>query len=78
MSHQWFVTTSGDIVDGFLFGPIIGVPNGLVPIGMFGMFGKSIALANAHQALKDNADFITLSNDEDGVAHALSQYLHII
>lgn len=32
-----------------------------------------VAMANAVDALKDIADIITLSNDEDGIAHTLNQ-----
>jgi hypothetical protein len=30
--------------------------------------GRSVAMANAHPALKEIADEVTLTNDEDGVA----------
>lgn len=33
--------------------------------------GTGVAMANAVQALKDIADMVTLSNDEDGIAEAL-------
>ena len=33
--------------------------------------GTGVAMANAVQALKDIADEITLSNDEDGIAESL-------
>lgn len=47
-------------------------------IGMFGMFGHSIAMSNAHESLKNNSTFTTKSNDEEGVAFALTEYLKII
>lgn len=34
-----------------------------------------VAMDNASQILKEAADFITLSNDEDGVAHMLEKYI---
>ena len=37
--------------------------------------GTGVAMANAVQALKDIADEITLSNEEDGIAESL--YKHI-
>lgn len=37
--------------------------------------GLGIAMANAVQDLKDIADDITLSNDEDGIAEALYKYI---
>lgn len=38
--------------------------------------GIGVAMANAVQALKDVADEITLSNDEDGIAHTLLKHLY--
>jgi Cof subfamily protein (haloacid dehalogenase superfamily) len=46
--------------------------------GMFGLFGYSIAMGNAHESLKTHSTFITKSNDEDGVAFALSEYLKVL
>lgn len=37
--------------------------------------GLGIAMGNAVQALKDKSDFITLSNDEDGIAYALNKFI---
>ena len=42
---------------------------------MFEQSGYSIAVENADETLKENADYITLSNDEDGVAHVLELIL---
>lgn len=36
--------------------------------------GVGVAMANAEPCLKEKADFITLSNDEDGVAYALRKF----
>lgn len=47
-------------------------------IDMIRFAGAGIALSNACQALKDEADYITLSNDEDGVLYALKNILEII
>lgn len=47
-------------------------------IGMFGMFGHSIAMGNAVSSLKQKASYVTLSNDEDGVVHALRNYLKVL
>ena len=38
---------------------------------MFEEVGYCIAMDNALQDLKDKADFVTKSNDENGVAHAI-------
>lgn len=37
--------------------------------------GMGIAMANAQDVVKESADFITLSNDEDGVAHAVEKFI---
>lgn len=37
--------------------------------------GWGIAMANAEQAVKDVADQVTLSNNEDGIAYAIEQWL---
>ena len=39
--------------------------------------GTAVAMANAVQELKDIADIITLSNDEDGIAETLRDYFTI-
>lgn len=47
-------------------------------IDMIKFAGIGVAMANANEALKSKADYITLSNDEDGVAYALKNILEII
>jgi HAD superfamily hydrolase (TIGR01484 family) len=47
-------------------------------IGMFGIFGHSIAMGNAHESLKKSATFVTRSNDEEGVVFALANYLKVL
>ena len=37
--------------------------------------GMGVAMANAQDVVKENADFITLSNEEDGVAHAVEKFI---
>lgn len=37
--------------------------------------GVGVAMENAVQDLKDIADFVTLSNEDDGIAHALYKYI---
>ena len=39
---------------------------------MIEMAGIGIAMGNADPSLKEKADFVTKSNDEDGIAYALS------
>ena len=36
--------------------------------------GIGVAMGNAQQLLKDSADFISLSNEEDGVAYAIERF----
>ncbi|WP_077834383.1 Cof-type HAD-IIB family hydrolase [Clostridium felsineum] len=44
-------------------------------ISMVKYAGIGVAMDNAVQELKDEADEVTLSNDEDGIAHTLSKYM---
>ncbi|MDT8859921.1 Cof-type HAD-IIB family hydrolase [Alkalihalobacillus sp. MEB130] len=44
-------------------------------VSMFKVAGYKVAMGNAEQAIKDLADFISKSNDEDGVAFAIRQKL---
>jgi hydroxymethylpyrimidine pyrophosphatase-like HAD family hydrolase len=46
-------------------------------IGMFGLFGESVAMGNAHDSLKAILTYVTLTNDQDGVVHAIRNYLEI-
>lgn len=39
------------------------------------MLKWGVAMANAVEALKNIADEITLSNEEDGIAYILSKYI---
>jgi Cof subfamily protein (haloacid dehalogenase superfamily) len=47
-------------------------------MAMFGQFGHSIAMGNAHDSLKAISTFVTLTNDQDGVVYALKNYLKLI
>ncbi|MGI6424633.1 MAG: HAD family hydrolase [Tepidanaerobacteraceae bacterium] len=44
-------------------------------LSMFNVAGLSIAVDNAEKLLKQAADYITLSNDESGVSHALYEFV---
>lgn len=44
-------------------------------LGMFDSCGYKVAMENALQDLKDKANFITLSNDKDGVAYFINEYM---
>lgn len=42
---------------------------------MFSKVGTAIAMGNASQEIKDAADFVSQSNDQDGVAYGIWHYL---
>ncbi|ANS77056.1 phosphatase [Paenibacillus yonginensis] len=44
-------------------------------ISMFKVAGRSVAMGNAHQQIKDVCHMVTLSNQQNGVAHAIRQVL---
>lgn len=44
-------------------------------VDMIKMCGTGVAMGNAYDEIKEIANFITKSNDEDGVAYFLEQYL---
>ncbi len=44
-------------------------------IDMLKYAGLGVAMGNAPEEVKQAADFVTLSNEEDGVAAALEKYL---
>jgi len=43
--------------------------------GMIEAAGLSVAMGNAEDGIKKIADVVTLTNDEDGVAHAINKYV---
>ena len=47
----------------------------LAIMGMIKLAGMGIAMENAAQEVKEAADYVTLSNEEDGVAAALKKYI---
>ncbi len=60
---------------------MIGIPteqciacgDGFNDISMIKYAGLGVAMSNAKQPVKDAADFITLSNDQDGIVHLLNK-----
>lgn len=46
-----------------------------VDIGMLKASGTGVAMANAVEAVKEIADYVTLSNEEEGIADYLSKYV---
>ena len=49
--------------------------DGFNDISMIEYAGLGVAMANAQPIVKDTADFITKSNDEDGVLHVINTFL---
>ena len=49
--------------------------DGFNDLSMIKYAGLGIAMANAQEIVKAEADYITLSNEEDGVAHAVRTFL---
>lgn len=37
--------------------------------------GLGVAMANAEDEVKEAADYVTLSNEEDGVAHVIEKFI---
>ena len=54
---------------------IIAIGDEMNDISMLKFAGLGIAMGNAHPAAKAVADFITLKNGEDGVAHAINTFV---
>jgi hypothetical protein len=50
--------------------------DGYNDLSMIRYAGLGVAMANAKPDVKEAADFVTLSNEEDGVAYAIEQFLH--
>lgn len=46
-------------------------------ITMIQYAGLGVSMENGKKPVKDVADYITLSNDEDGVAHVINKFFHI-
>ncbi len=54
---------------------VIAVGDGLNDLTMVEYAGLGVAMGNAQQGLKDVADYITLTNDEDGVCHVIEKFI---
>lgn len=54
---------------------MIAIGDGFNDLSMIQYAGLGIAMANAQPVVRENADFITYSNDEDGVAHAVEKFI---
>jgi len=60
---------------GILPSEVIAFGDNYNDVGMIAYAGVSVAMANAVDELKAKAKYITLSNDDDGIAVFLDQYL---
>lgn len=54
---------------------VIACGDGFNDLSMIRFAGLGVAMLNAQRVVRDAADFITLSNDEDGVAHVLEKFV---
>ncbi len=54
---------------------MIAVGDGYNDVSMIEYAGLGVAMANAPQDIKDLADYVTLSNDEDGVADVIYKFV---
>lgn len=54
---------------------IVAIGDGFNDISMLEYAGLGVAMDNAPTAVKEKADYITLSNDEDGVSHVIEKYI---
>lgn len=55
---------------------VIAMGDGYNDLSMIKFAGMGIAMANAQEPVKKAADYITLSNEEDGVAEAIEKWCH--
>ena len=54
---------------------MIAIGDGYNDLSMIKFAGLGVAMANAQDIVKENADYITLSNDEDGVAAVVEKFI---
>ena len=54
---------------------MIAIGDGFNDLSMIKYAGMGVAMGNAQQVVKDNADFITLTNEEDGAAYAIEKFM---
>lgn len=54
---------------------MIAIGDGFNDLSMIRFAGLGVAMANAQEVVKENADYITLSNEEDGVAHVVNEFI---
>ena len=54
---------------------LIACGDGFNDRSMIAFAGIGVAMANAQDVVKEVADYVTLSNDEDGVAHVIEKFI---
>ena len=54
---------------------VIAIGDGYNDKGMIEFAGLGVAMANASLEVQDSADYITYSNEEDGVAHVVEKFI---
>jgi Cof subfamily protein (haloacid dehalogenase superfamily) len=54
---------------------LIAIGDGFNDLSMIKYAGLGVAMSNAQEVVKENADKVTKSNEEDGVAHIIEEYL---
>lgn len=54
---------------------VIAIGDGYNDKGMIEFAGLGVAMANASTEVQDSADYITYSNEEDGVAHVVEKFI---
>lgn len=60
---------------GFTREEMMACGDGFNDLSMIEFAGMGIAMANAQTVVKEASDYVTLSNEEDGVAHAVELFL---
>lgn len=56
---------------------VIAIGDGYNDLSMIKFAGMGIAMGNAQEPVKKVADYITLTNDEDGVAEAIERIFNV-
>ena len=54
---------------------VIACGDGYNDLSMIRFAGLGVAMANAAKDIQSEADFVTLSNEEDGVAHVIEHFI---
>lgn len=54
---------------------MIACGDGFNDLSMIKYAGLGVAMSNAQETVKEAADYITLSNDEDGIAHVIDKFM---